>query len=206
MDNKTHEIIKKVSELYNKYGIKSITMDDVSGQLGISKKTLYEHFSDKSELVLKVIEFISREREDQFCQYKKQAGNALEELLNIYRFYLQIMKEINPSFEFDLKKYYPEIYSKLKQMRRDKMLEATLENLKKGKKEGLYRNEIREEIITRLQLLRVESLSDTDLFTQDELYSKEFVEEMFFYHLYGILSAKGITYLNEHIELIKRTK
>jgi len=203
MDDKTKEIVKKVSVLYNKYGIKSITMDDVSRELGISKKTLHEHFSDKTELVLKVIEFIGQEREEQFCQYKKQAGNALEELLNIYRFYLQMMKEINPSFEFDLKKYYPEIYSRLKQMRRNKMLEATLENLKKGKKEGLYRNELREKIITRLQLLRVESLSDTDLFTQDELYSREFVEEMFFYHLYGILSAKGITYLNEHLELIK---
>ncbi len=204
MDTKTLDIARQVSVLYNKYGIKSVTMDDVSQQLGISKKTLYEHFTDKTDLVKKVIDLITREREEQFCQQNKQAGNALQELLKIFSFYLQMLKEVNPSFEFDLKKYYPGIYADLISRRRQRMKEVTLQNLKQGKQEGLFRQEIDEDIIVRLHLLRVESISDTDLFTHEELYSRHFVEEMFFYHLYGILSTKGVAYLKEHLDLVKK--
>lgn len=206
MEQKKLDIIRQVGNLYNLYGIKSITMDEVSRQLGISKKTLYEHFADKTDLVRKVIEHISRKREEQFCQKQKHAKNALEELLNIYGFYLQMLKEVNPSFEFDLKKYYPEIYTELVSLRRQRMKEASLQNLKKGKQEGLFRKEIDEDIIVRLQLLRVESISNTDLFTHEELYSKHFVEEMFFYHLYGILSEKGVAYLKDHLDLIRQNQ
>jgi len=204
MDDKKNEIVKKVSALYNKYGIKSITMDDVAHELGISKKTLYEHFSDKTCLVKTVIDYISHEREELFCQQNQEATNALEELLRIYRFYLKMTQDFNPSFEFDLKKYYPEIFSSLKRLKREKIMESTVQNLKKGKKEGLYRPEIKEDILSRLNLLRIESLSETDLFTQDEIFSKNVVEEMFFYHLYGILSADGVDYLNKHLEILHK--
>jgi len=204
MDQKKLDIIRQVAQLYGTYGIKSITMDEVSRQLGISKKTLYEHFTDKTDLVKSVIHQITTEREEQFCKTQKQAQNALEELLSIYGFYLKMLKEVNPSFEFDLKKYYPEIYTELINTRRQRMKEASLQNLRKGKEEGLFRKEIDEDIIVRLQLLRVESISSTDLFTHEELYSKHFVEEMFFYHLYGILSEKGVAYLKAHLNLIKK--
>ncbi len=204
MDQKKLDIIHQVAHLYRTYGIKSITMDEVSRQLGISKKTLYEHFTDKTDLVKSVIHQITTEKEEQFCNTQKQAQNALEELLSIFGFYLKMLKEGNPSFEFDLKKYYPEIYTELVNTRRQRMKQASLENLRKGKKEGLFRKEIDEDIIVRLQLLRMENLSGTDLFTHEELYSKHFVEEMFFYHLYGILSEKGVTYLKAHLDLIKQ--
>ena len=203
MDKKAKEIAGKVKDLFKKYGIKSVTMDDVSHELGISKKTLYEYFSDKSNLVKAVIDCETVIREEHFAQNRQQSKNAIEEMLNIYRFYQEIMKEHNPSFAYDLRKYYPEIYSNLQKIKREKIMEATLSNIKKGKEEGLYRTDINETIIAKLYILRIESMMDTDLFTMEERFSPDFWKEMFFYHLYGILSKQGYEFLNKNIDKLE---
>ncbi len=206
MDTKEKEIIHKVARLYNKYGIKSITMDDVAHELGISKKTLYEHFSDKQHLVSAVVDQEVTFNDLRLKKHKKESENALQELLKIFRVHLQMLRDYNPSLEFDLKKYYPDIYAKLKRIKREKIRENTLKNLIKGKQEGLYREELNEEIITKLTILRIESLSETDLFSPEEIYSHDFSKEMFLYHLHGILTRKGAEYLNQNIEQLILTK
>ncbi len=206
MNAKDKEIIRKVAQLYNKYGIKSITMDDVAHELGISKKTLYEHFSDKLHLVNAVVEQEIFFNDLRLQEQKSNSKNAMQEILQTFRLHLQMLKEYNPSLEYDLKKYYPEIYSRLKQITRAKIREITLNNLIKGKREGFYRKELNEEIITKLTVLRIESISESDLFSQEEIYSHEFSKEMFLYHLHGILTPMGIEYLNKNLEQLKLTK
>jgi len=206
MKEKENEIIRQVAQLYGKYGIKSVTMDDVAHELGMSKKTLYDYFSDKSALVNAVIDFLIEEKMTFFESQKQGVENAVEELLFIFKFYLRMVKEFNPSFEFDLKKYYPQIYNRVKERKRHGIIQNTLANLKRGKKEGYFRPELNEDFITRLYLLRIESLPESDLFTQEEIFSQELFEEMFFYHLYGVLSEKGVAYLKNHMKEIKTLK
>ncbi len=203
---KKQEIITGVARLYNKYGIKSITMDDVARELGVSKKTLYAFFSDKSELVSDVVDHMIKEKTDFFASQKQGRENAVEELLFIFKYYLSIIKDFNPSLEFDLKKYYPKVYNRVKERKRRGIVENTLANLKRGKKEGFFRQELNEDFITRLYLLRIESLPESDLFSQEEIFSQELFEEMFFYHLYGVLSDKGRAYLKEHLQELKTLK
>ncbi len=206
MNEKDKDIIRKVALLYNKYGIKSVTMDDIAHEIGISKKTLYEHFSDKLHLVNAVVEQEIIFNDLRLRQQTDGLHNAVQEMFKIFHFHLQMLQEYNPSLEFDLKKYYPEIYIKLKRIKREKIRENTMKNLKKGKQEGFYRKELNEEIITKLTVLRIESMSESDLFSQEELYSHEFSKEMFMYHLHGILSPKGIEYLNNNHEQLNLTK
>lgn len=206
MNTKDKDIIRKVAQLYKKYGIKSITMDDVAHELGISKKTLYECFSDKLHLVNAVIEQEIIFNEFRLQEQKNSSENALQEMFQIFRFHLQMLKEYNPSLEFDLKKYYPEIYNRLNRIKREKIWETTLNNLIKGKSEGFYRKELNEEIITKLTVLRIENISESDLFSQEEIYSHEFSKEMFLYHLHGILTPMGIEYLNKNLEQLKLAK
>ncbi len=203
MDDKTKDVVRKVRNLFKKYGIKSVTMDDVAHELGMSKKTLYEYFSDKSNLVHSVIECETQLREDYFKENQQKSQNAIEEILWIYRFYLENMKGLNLSFEYDLKKYYPDIFSHLRNIKRKKIMEATLANIKKGKAEGFYRRDMNEEVIAKLYVLRIENLPDTDLFSTEERFSVDFRKEMFFYHLYGILSEKGYKYLQKNIDNIE---
>lgn len=110
-----------------------------------------------------------------------------------------MMKDHNPAVEFDLRKYYPEQYQRIITIRREKMYHNILVNLKKGKEEGLYRQEMDEVIIAKLQMLRVENTFDTTLFTTEELTNAKAFREIFIYHMRGIASKKGLQMLEEKI-------
>ena len=122
MSDKRQEIIDKVRELYHRYGIRSVTMDDVVREMGISKKTLYQYFSDKSELVSAIIDCDSRENMQMHDEAIKDASNAIEQMLGFYNFQARMIRDSNPSVLFDLKKYYPDLYKDLlaRQKRRAK--------------------------------------------------------------------------------------
>ena len=158
MNEDFKNILSKVRELYTKYGIKSITMDDVAKELGISKKTLYQHVTDKEDLVGKFIDNEIELRQKQICECFKAGYNAIEELFEISFFMNKLMREQNPATEHDLKKYYPEQYQKIVKVRREGMFSYILLNLKKGKKEGLYRDDMDDEVIAKLYLSRSESI------------------------------------------------
>ena len=108
----------------------------------------------------------------------------------------QMMKEQNPTLDYDLKKYYPELHSKLLQESRRRMYESIRENLIKGQKEGLYRQDMNVDIISKIHLTRLEHKYTSDNYTITELNSEEIMNEIFTYHLHGIASEKGLKVLN----------
>lgn len=199
MEQKLNYILTKSYELFNKYGIKSITMDDVAYELGISKKTLYAHVSNKEDLVYKFVEQDRQHRQASFQQIINKNYNAIEELFEVNKLVKQMLSEYNPSTEYDLKKYYPEIFTEQKKTKRNGMYEAVLNNLKKGKKEGLYRQELDEIIIAKLYVSRIESICENELFTESEYKSAHFVNETINYHIRGIANKKGILFLEQKL-------
>lgn len=199
MNEELNNILLKVRELYMKYGIKSITMDDVATELGISKKTLYQFVIDKDDLVGKFIDNEISLRHEQICKCFKIVYNAIEELFEISLFMNKMMRDQNPATEHDLKKYYPQHYQKTIKARREGVYNYILLNLKKGKKEGLYRAEMDEEIIAKLYLSRAESINLNDLFTVEEFTSQKLFMELLTYHVRGIATEKGIIVLEKKV-------
>jgi len=112
---------------------------------------------------------------------------------------VEMMKRNSASYDYDLKKYYPEIYQRIVQIRRKGMYESVLANLKRGKAEGLYRSEMREEIITRLQISRLENMYTDVMFSIDDFSTENIFRELFIYHIRGIANEKGIKYLEENL-------
>ncbi len=200
MDENLKEILLKVRDLYMKYGIKSMTMDDVASQLGISKKTLYQYVKDKSELVGLVVDMQMQEVQCQHHSVRDKGMNAIEELLMVSKMLNRLLKQINPATEFDLKKYYPEHYYRLISRRRQHMYEQNLRNIRKGKEEGIYRQELNDEVIAKLQLSRVEFVMQSDLFSVEEFTSPKFFQEIFEYHIRGIANQKGIEFLEKKLK------
>jgi AcrR family transcriptional regulator len=192
-------ILVKVRELYNKYGIKSITMDDVARELGISKKTLYQFVSDKDDLVGKYIDYEIELRQEEICRCFQSKLNAIEELFEISLFMNKVMRDQNPATEYDLKKYYPQHFQRVVKVRRERMYDYLLMNLRKGKEEGLYREEMNEDIIAKLYLSRSENIHLDSLFTVEEFTSIKLFTELLTYHVRGIASEKGITVLENKI-------
>jgi len=201
MDKKT--LLYNVTDLFLKYGIKNVTTDFISQKLGISKKTLYEFFTSKEKLIEEVIKIIISDEfgKNKFNKNFKSIDklNAIEVNLMVLNHILEINKNFNPIFFIELKKYYPHLYKKLENHKKVVLKEKILNNLKKGKKEGLYRNNLNEEIIASFYLSFVE------LFTPENFenvfgtkYSKqEVIKEIFLFHMYAITSSKGKKFLSK---------
>ncbi|NQV03319.1 MAG: TetR/AcrR family transcriptional regulator [Bacteroidia bacterium] len=191
-------ILNEVFPLYQRYGIKSVTMDDVAKHLGISKKTLYEFFIDKEDLVKQVLMHDYDIKLQSFLEIEKMNLNAIEELFEVYKMITEIFKDYNPSVEYDVKKYYPSLFIQLREVKRSRMLELSMKNMKKGQRDRFFRSELNVSLIARLHVFRVENLLGSDLFTMEELTSFRIFHDLFVYHLFGILSQHGREYMEEN--------
>jgi AcrR family transcriptional regulator len=200
MNDELKNILIKVRELYTKFGIKSITMDDVARELGISKKTLYQYITDKDDLVGKFIDNEIALRQEEICKCFRIGFNAIEELFEISSFMNKLMRNQNSATEYDLKKYYPAHYHKTVNARRQGIYDYILTNLKKGIKEGLYRKEMNLEVIAKLYLWRTENVHFDELFTVEEFTSIKLFAELINYHVRGIATEKGIMVLEKKLK------
>jgi len=200
MDEKHKYFFDKVFELYNKFGIKSVTMDDVSRELGISKKTLYECVADKSELVKHVMQMVFRFHGEKLAEISNSGYNAIEELLKVNEYMTHMVKELNQTLLYDLRKYYPEFFNEMMEIQHLKMHEAIRLNLLKGQKEGLYRKEMNLDIISGLHMSRLEYRFAHDSSILDDFDSTVVMQEILTYHLHGIASEKGIRVYNDLIK------
>lgn len=205
MNDKVQGILGHVSKLYHRYGIKSVTMDDVARHLCISKKTLYEYFQDKKDLVTQVLNSEHSFHCAVFDEIMQRKLNAIEELFEIYKSIKRMIQDYNPSMDYDIRKYYPDLYTRVRETRQSAMLSNTLANMKKGKKEGLYRKDLNADIIARLHMFRIENMVEAELFSADELNSFEVFHEIFVYHLQGIMSDRGRDFFEKNFGKFRET-
>jgi len=192
--NEYQQLIDKVTQLYEQYGIKSVTMDDVARELGISKKTLYNYVSNKEDLVNHYIDHITTQRNCSVDEIREKGYNAIEEFFAVNQHVIEMLKHYNPATEYDLKKYYPQHYQRLRQVRRENMFSAVKRNIQKGKEEGLYRQDLDEDIIARVHVSRIENSFANEMFDISELISWQFIREMMVYHMRGIATEKGLEF------------
>jgi len=200
MNKEFQNILEKVSVLYTKYGIKSVTMDDVAHELSISKKTLYLYVENKNELVSKVMDYMLDTGDCSIQELKNKDQNAIEELLEVGIHIIKAHRDYNPSIEYDLKKYYPELHTKFTSVRKERMHDAIIKNIQKGKKEGLFRTNMHTELIAQLQVSRFLIMGSEDFMNPRELLKPQNIIELFIYHIRGIANEKGLKVLEKTLK------
>jgi len=171
-------------------------MDDISRNLGISKKTLYERIKDKKDLVLKTMAHHTRCEEKFFLQKIRPVENPIVQLINLSKHITDSMKEWNSSLVYDLQKYHPEAWQMFEDHRKGFIFDHIKSNLEKGMADGWYRQNINAETIATLYISSIVNILDENMFPSDKFRSHEVIEEMITYHLHGIVTQKGISYLN----------
>ena len=191
------QIIKTAAELFINLGFKSVTMDDIANELGISKKTIYSHFSTKTKLVeastFHILSQMSCGVEDIICQDK----NAIVELFDIKNFAMKHLKNSKSSPQFQLKKYYPKVYN-LVQINHLQIMEGfVLKNLEKGIKNELYRDNIPLDFISKIYFVGMMGIKDEYHFPIDKYSQNELLELFLEYHLRAIVTEKGLKTLNK---------
>jgi len=200
MNSELEKIIEKTHSLYFKYGIKSVSMDDVARELAMSKKTLYLHVKDKRDLVEKVLEYENQHRTKDFTSEFMKGENAIDQLIQVNTFVKKMITEKNLSFEFDLDKYYPDLFEKITEYKRKFMFERMLQNMKRGKEEGIYREDLNSEIIAGLYITRFSSSHFFKFFFENSEDHSQIHREIIIYHIRGIANAKGIEILESKIK------
>ena len=199
-DDRWHRILDETAKVFWKLGIKSVTMDDVATRLGISKKTLYQYVTDKNDLVDRVLKHLStcykcdidlvRGRKDQ---------NAIDELYAVTTTVAGQLQGIHPSIHFDLEKYHPEAFRNMRANKRREIFECHVENMERGIKEGLYREDLNIPMIATIYIARFDMVFDGTLFPPDKFSMNDLHWEIFRYHVRGIASKKGLDYLEKKL-------
>lgn len=190
MEEQIIEITKRAAKLFHRYGIKSVSMDDVARELSVSKKTLYKLYKDKKDLISKVLDCPTRKSMKESGENNKL--NAVEKHIVVYESVKKFLSELNPTFEYDLKKYYPALHLEVIQKRRENIYENMHKDLTQGVKEGYFRDDMDIGIVNIMNIIRIEAFRTIDV---KEVYNRnllEVVEEFFSYHFHAIATEKGL--------------
>ncbi|MFP9113994.1 TetR/AcrR family transcriptional regulator [Flavobacterium sp. RHBU_3] len=193
-------ILEKAMELYLKLGFKGVTLDDIAQEMSISKKTIYQHFSNRNELIEAVAKTIMEEIKCDIDTLSQGQMDPMEEMFAIRRY---LRKTLEGKFQlpiYQLNKFFPEIAQKLKRDQFGKMYESVIDNLKRGIALELYRDDLNLEFVIRIYFAGITGTKDTDLFPEDQFNIHSVTNLYLEYHLRAICTQKGVTLLEKHLK------
>lgn len=178
-------------ELFMRLGIRSVSMNDLAKELGISKKTLYLDFQSKEELVSACLDFNMTMERGMCDMYVTQSENAVDEMLLISKYILQQLRALSPSTIHDLRKYYPQQWSKLEAFHYEEICEVVKGNLERGIEQGFYRSNMDVDIVSKFYVSKAWIIVDEKLFPLREYRRDILFKEHILYHMNGIITTKG---------------
>jgi len=200
MEDVERKIIQGALHQFITYGMRAITMDDVARDVAISKKTLYRYVANKEDLVQKCVEYMFTHISQTLEDISNKSTNAIDELFDFDAQMIDAIKAQKPEILIQLRRYYPSTHTWLNENRMQIMLSLTERNLKKGVKQGMYRSDM------NIHYIALMYYSQSLLYSQEELApdavcsSPDFIRENLIYHLRGIVSKEGLTYLETKLK------
>ena len=195
-------ILVTATEAFASKGIKSITMDDIAAALGISKRTLYEVFSDKESLLKECILKAQSDREAYLQEVYEQSHNVLEVILAVFQKSIEVFHQTNKRFFEDIKKY-PKVYSLMRD-RQDSDSEKTMSFFKAGVEQGIFRSDVNFGIVNMLVKEQFDVLLNTDICNEYPFI--EVYESIMFTYIRGISTEKGAKVLEDFIQEYRKNR
>ena len=207
-DQSTKERIRQTAHNHvMQYGIRSISMDDIAAALGMSKKTIYQYYADKDELIEEVVASIIQYNQE-CCEHDRlTADNAIHEIFLAMEFMMEIFRSMNNSLLFDMQKYHPSAFQKFAKHKNDYLYSMIKENLLRGIGEELYRPDIKVDILARFRVESVILPFSPEFHGKVKASLAEIEEEILLNFLFGVVSPKGYKLtLKYQQDRIKKTK
>jgi AcrR family transcriptional regulator len=198
-------IVAEADKLFCQYGFKSVTMDDIAKHLGMSKKTIYQHFSDKDELVNILIKDKLSNQDCTMDACAANAENAVQEIFFAITNIHDLLTNMNPKLFYDLQKYHPKAWLVFKDFKEQNLGKTILANLERGIKEGLYRPEIKTDILTQMRLEQVDLLfsgQHSNYVMNNKYNIAQVMVELTEHFLYGICNINGLAQVGKYKQTI----
>jgi len=192
------KILKGAEDLFFKYGIKNITMDEIARHLGMSKKTIYQYFKDKDEMVHSLIIQKIEEDKEIFAKTFEESENFVEEAFAMMKNLREILKNVNPILFHELHKFYPESWKVFDDFKSGFVLENIERCLKDGQKDGLVRDDINIKILSRMRLENLDMAFYGQAFPFDKFNMLDVQLAMTEHFLYGVCTLKGHKLINKY--------
>jgi len=197
-DSTYNNIVNRSSNLFMTYGLRSITMDDICAQCGISKKTLYTLFENKDELVQKVIQDGLESFGSELKEIRRNGKDAIDELMQLLSFAHKRSRQMQPNLNNDLEKFYPQTYQQVVAFRKDELLHFLISNLERGIEEGLYLDGFNNEIIAAMRLKQLDMLLVKTETTEYDADLDEISCQLNCHYISGISTPKGFKLLKKY--------
>jgi TetR/AcrR family transcriptional regulator, cholesterol catabolism regulator len=194
------KILHGAVELFMKYGLRSISMDDIARHLTVSKKTLYQHFADKEDLITLVLATHIEVNRKQYEAIAKNAKNAIDELAQISVCLRKDMTETNPSVLFDLQKFHPKAWEVWLNHKNKYIYQEVVRNIKQGIEEGYYRADVNPEVLAAIRIELISMGFDQTIFPQSSFSLAEVQSQIFDHFVYGLCTDKGKKLYQKHKE------
>lgn len=201
MDEKLERLLNETLRLFKIYGIRSISMDDIAREIGISKKTIYQYVANKTELLELVLKHMHSKESTPCFDVDKTTMNAIDILLAVSKNVSKQMKDLNPVNIFELQKYYPSIFREFVIMKRDHVFEQVKQNFAQGIAENIYRNDLDIELVARLYIQKLIDVHEPEFLSSVNFTFEKVFQVMFDNHIRGIANAEGLAYYEKQIKM-----
>jgi len=195
------KILKEAQSLFWKFGVKSVTMDDIAKHISMSKKTIYQYFEDKDEIVNEITKRHLESQEVALEKLKSESQDAVHEMVKISAHIKFSFENLNSHLLFELKKYHPTAYNTFHDHKQCTIIQSIVENLKKGVEQGYYRKEINIAVLAKLRLEQIEMAFDQNIYPASEFMIQDVHVQLFDHFLHGITTLKGHKLLNRYMHI-----
>jgi len=192
-------ILGKAADLFLRYGIRSITMDEIATQLGISKKTIYQFFTDKDDMVSAVIDQEIRKNEEECVLFRQQAENAVHQIFMAQESVEEMLKYTNPLMLYDLEKHHPRAYKRLKEFKYQFLYQVLMDNLRWGMEEGIYRSDLQGDIVVKARIEAAFLVFNPDVYPHSRYKVAEVAFELAILFLHSVATDTGRVLIGKYI-------
>ncbi len=193
-------ILEKATSLFMQYGIRSITMDEIAAQLGISKKTIYQFFTDKDSMVEAFVNEEMKRNEDGCRNFSVSADNAVHEVFLAMDDIQEMLKAMNPQLLYDLEKHHPIAYKRLKQYKYQFLYAVTKQNLERGEKEELYRTGVNIDLTSRHRIETAFMPFNQEVFPHTKYPIYQTCQELAVLYLHSICNQNGKQLIEKYLD------
>ncbi len=191
-------IIEEASYLFRTYGIKSVTMDLLAAQMGISKRTIYEVFKDKDELLEGVLKWMTVRQREVMEKTMRESENVIEAIFKMMNMMMEHFKNMSPAFQMDIRRFHQDIAEKLENLDQLPYIKNNEIMINKGIEEGVFRKDLDVKIINKCMLEVLKMSNDKEIFPPDAFGSKEVVRNVYLNYLRGLCTQKGLDLIDHY--------
>ncbi len=192
------KILTEAEKLFWKYGVRTVTLDDIARRLGISKKTIYQHFPDKEDIVYQVVMHRMSEDETEMNCLNELSQNPVEQMLMLADAFKEHGKDVNPNVIADVQRYYPKAWSVFLTHKENYILAGLKDNLQRGVAQGYYRPDIDVDVMARLRAELVQIGFDDQIFPTDRLSILSIQDQLQHHFVRGLLTEQGFTIYHQY--------